>query len=639
MAGVRLFGRWAGLLGTRSSLTASGPLCLAGRPPRAPSAALLEPPWAQALHVRLQQRALCEGRRLLRREDENPAVPKRTELDDLVEKAGGPEEVLRLWAERGATANQTAIYIFHLARLASEKGAPGHADLLRDRRLQDMFDRVSSQVCTVWNGSLVSVLRAAALLGVTPGSAALDSLQTEALWRIRRFSYRQLAYLADWACGRDGGTRPRELLAATLKQLELRWTELADVRTVGLLLSRAAHLPPSLVDKLEDKALELVETFHAEDIRRVAVSLAAQGRRSVPLLRALSYHAQQKPSQELKAPLLLDLVFAYAKMKFHQTQLFQRIATELLPQLAQLSSGDVTRCARSFAYLKWLHQPLFEGFAEHYLQQSEKYSAVQLGNLLLSFARLDFQPSKREHFYSKVHDALRGSLSQLEPYLLTDVVWSLCVLQQAKPEYLKVVLDPAFQQRLTDGGNRKVSYALKLLQVAATAHLENLCPQGAAADPLLLSSAPALEIPPTPMQRSLHAALHDLVGGLEGGCRTAVTTVYGWTVDGELVIDSDSKPIRLLGLKAPHLPGGGGPEPPPQGARRIAFLAGDFLHYGSRSKEPLGRFAMQRRHLQLAGFLTVEVPYYEWAELKSDWQRVAYLKAKMGKAVAEDMAK
>ncbi|KPP57506.1 protein TBRG4-like, partial [Scleropages formosus] len=544
--------------------------------------------------------------------------------------AGGPEEVLRLWAERGATANQTAIYIFHLARLASEKGAPGHADLLRDRRLQDMFDRVSSQVCTVWNGSLVSVLRAAALLGVTPGSAALDSLQTEALWRIRRFSYRQLAYLADWACGRDGGTRPRELLAATLKQLELRWTELADVRTVGLLLSRAAHLPPSLVDKLEDKvglrmsssprplpgtltveprvpvlqALELVETFHAEDIRRVAVSLAAQGRRSVPLLRALSYHAQQKPSQELKAPLLLDLVFAYAKMKFHQTQLFQRIATELLPQLAQLSSGDVTRCARSFAYLKWLHQPLFEGFAEHYLQQSEKYSAVQLGNLLLSFARLDFQPSKREHFYSKVHDALRGSLSQLEPYLLTDVVWSLCVLQQAKPEYLKVVLDPAFQQRLTDGGNRKVSYALKLLQVAATAHLENLCPQGAAADPLLLSSAPALEIPPTPMQRSLHAALHDLVGGLEGGCRTAVTTVYGWTVDGE-----------------------------------IAFLAGDFLHYGSRSKEPLGRFAMQRRHLQLAGFLTVEVPYYEWAELKSDWQRVAYLKAKMGKAVAEDMAK
>lgn len=577
------------------------------------------------------------GDRILAEEQVISKVPERTQLDGLIESAASVEDLLHLLNEHSFSGNQAAVLVTHISRIASDRKMEG-ASILQDNRFQKLQSTIEDEISTIWNGNLVNLLRSLYYLGQNDRSKTLRVVENEVHWRLRRISFKCLSTLAEFYVTYVRTAGQKALMDDIIKNLELRWAEIEDAKIVAVLMLKVGHLSTTLMDRLEDKGLELAEHFTPEDTRKVALSLAYQNRRSIPLLRALSYHLMQK-HYDFRSSLLVDLAFAYGKLNFHQTQVFQKLAAELLPIVPELSPGDVMRCTKSFSYLKWLNLPLFEAFTQHVMDNIEKYSPLHLCNIIMAFARLNYQPAKGDAFYGVVLKKLECTLADFDRFLLIDLVWSLCILQQVKTSHLQKVLEPALYSAFVDDlkSQKMYNYYLKLVHINSAAKLECADYKGPFLPTEFLTRHYA-EKKPTVLQTGLREVLATVVGD-PNNCRSPVNTIYGWLIDGEVLLDSDNKPLPLNEFVAMHVPHSEGTRPFPQGSRRLAFLCWEFPSYCSRSKDLLGRFVMARRHLQAAGFLIVDVPYFEWLELKSEWQKVAYLKDKMGKAVAEDMAR
>ncbi|XP_055993262.1 FAST kinase domain-containing protein 4 [Sorex fumeus] len=576
---------------------------------------------------------------LVEREQVFTPYPERQEVDQLIEKATRPEDILALLgAGHCLHQNHAALMLIQISRLLSEK-PEDKAVLIQDARFQQLLQLANSQVTAVWHGTLVKLLRSLYTLPLPAASRELRSVEQEVRWRLRRLKYKHLAFLAESSAGHMQGRDSQELLTELLVHLERRWAEIEDGRTLVAIMMKTGHLSESLMTRLEDKCLELVEQFGPEELRKVLVTLATQNRRSVPLLRAISYHLVQKPFT-LSKSVLLDLAYAYGKLGFHQTQVFQRLAADLLPCVPSLTTSEVARCAKSFAFLKWLNLPLFEAFTQHLLSRAQDVSVPHLCNVLLAFARLNFHPEQGDKFFSLVHEKLGPELAELDAALQVDVVWALCVLQQARAAELQQVLRPELHSRFLGARSPKdQSTFQKLLHINATAQLElpeYTGPRLPASALLPPPSAPEPKM--TPLQKELQETLRGLLGASDRGSFT-VPTQYGWVLDAEALLDSEGHFLALRDFVAPHLAQPAGSQPLPSGAKRLAFLRWEFPNFNSRSKDLLGRFVLARRHVLAAGFLVVDVPFYEWLELKSEWQKGAYLKDKIRKAVAEDLAK
>lgn len=136
----RILGRYARVLCRASSQTTAA----AARPPppvAGPAGVQRSQGWP-----RVTERLMSEGRTVTN-EDSFPFV--RTQLDQFLENATVPEDVLLAWEKHGKNGNQAACALVRWSRLALSTGGnikEPKPELLTDSRLLDMMDTASRQV-------------------------------------------------------------------------------------------------------------------------------------------------------------------------------------------------------------------------------------------------------------------------------------------------------------------------------------------------------------------------------------------------------------------------------------------------------------------------------------------------------------
>ncbi|XP_073533189.1 FAST kinase domain-containing protein 4-like [Phyllobates terribilis] len=553
----------------------------------------------------------------------------------MIQAMSEAEELLQLSPEHSRSGNRAAAIINQIAKVTEAN----REEVVNDKRFGELLNAVNRQIQMIWHARLISLLRSLYVLRIDGKNHYLRSAETEVRWRLRKFSIELLGRLARVIVPHVQTEEQKALVLDLARSVELRWTEVKDTKTLVNVIYSLSQVSKTLLERMEDKVLEYAELFSPEESRTITVALAAQNCRSLPILRALSFHLVQR-NKELCPSVIVDLAYAYAKLNFSQHQVLQKMASELLPKMSELSSKEMSGCIRSFSTLRFFHLPLCEAIAQACVERSSSLTPVQLSSLIMSFAHLNFLPSQQEEFFSMVVQRLSSELDSLSPPMLVDLVWSLCVLQLVTPDFLQKVLDPQiYCTFMGDVSSKSNNLSLKLAQINATAQLEYPEYRG----PLLPLSLVSTAAPPaagsnlSPLQTELRNALRDVLRDKDT-CNFSVKTVYGHQIDAEFVLDSEYNPLAYSNFADRHVLHSSGTKALPDGARRFAVKCWEFSNFCLRTKDLTGSHALCRRHLRAAGFLVLEVPFYEWQELKSEWQKAAFLKDQIKKVVAEAMS-
>ncbi|MCI4393521.1 hypothetical protein PGIGA_G00158340 [Pangasianodon gigas] len=443
--------------------------------------------------------------------------------------------------------------------------------------------------------NLAFTLRALVKLGVCQSSYVVQAILRVIQERLNEFeNEKALSVLAACLAEMESSKNTDALKQGLKLILEERIPTIQSVmllHTTMRLFGKDAS--PAVKQKLEKKALSMVDQFTLLNVQYMLDTLAVIRLHSKPLLDICSKKLAENV-HSISFTRLMAMLKSCSDLQYRNLQLFTPISEYLASTLPMWNNKQVLLLLLEFTRLRFRPVALMDAFAERIIQKPDSLTLRDLQGVLKSYSFLNHHlKDNQQAFLESLTHVLQSYLPKMSSTDLLKAVSCLCVFRhfpQAPLEKLlrKEVLEEllkeespfyARQERLL----RTLDLCLRLddralpLSIPPFAHLHRSPPQGRPVNPALLIT------------------LKNLLG--EEAVTDSVMEEGHYFIDCVVTLPPKTEEEQTV---------------------RIALLCVSPTSFCFGTSHPIGATALNIRHLKLLGYEPVLVPMQELVSLTAE---------------------
>ncbi|XP_012523455.1 FAST kinase domain-containing protein 4 [Monomorium pharaonis] len=403
-----------------------------------------------------------------------------------------------------------------------------------------------------------------------------------------------------------------KLISSITNQINSRKSQVIDIEAD----ERFIHLRKIVDDERKTHKFDLSKYSQLSTPAMIAViaSLREQEKRPASLLKMLSYNIA-KYNSTLNLKQCSTLLYSMSLLNFPDKVLLEKIANDLLECIPESDSTTVnTAILTSLGFLRYKNENVLDAFCDTFFKQSMKYKLLDYSSILQTFAALQYKSEKANAFVKKFAEYVSPFQTSLVEWL--DIVWSLAVLDAAKPQHVKYILDPTFLKKLITSSKLNIARKLKILNINAVAQFILKDYEG----PLLEKDSNFYNVPIVRSNEkqmfieALSKALKEILPS-SSYFKTNVDTNMGFCLDAEYRLDDQHRFVKVEDWNKQT------------NVRRIAIMVHNYHDYciGENDDDLIGSAYVYIQLLKARGYDVITISYKNFSLQDNIKTRVCYL--------------